>query len=196
MAGNGIREKGRQVMARASAGQIVVGTDGSAAAAAALRWAAAEAGFRGVRLHVVYVRDRYRPEPAPYAQPGESYADDLPVPPETALRQAVHAALGPHLPPDCVLEAAEGLPVHVLLDRAEGARMLVLGSRLAGIRRPDGPTVPLGPVVRDCVRGAPCPVVVVPPGYAESPSPVAGLVSRDAEPGGDSQDLPEAEPGG
>ena len=139
VAGNGIREKGRQVMARASAGQILVGTDGSAAAAAAVRWAAAEAGFRGVRLHVVYVRDRYRPEPAPYAQPGESYADDLPGPPETALRQAVHAALGPHLPPDCLLEAAEGLPVHVLLDRAEGARMLVLGSRLAGNRLRTGP---------------------------------------------------------
>jgi nucleotide-binding universal stress UspA family protein len=55
-----------------------------------------------------------------------------------------------------------GLPVHVLLDRAEGARMLVLGSRLAGNRRPEGPTVPLGPVVRDCLRGAPCPVVVPP----------------------------------
>ena len=184
------------MMARTSAGHIVVGIDGSEAAAAALRWAAAEARSRGVRLHVVYVRDRYRPEPAPYAPPGDSNGDDLPAPPETALRQAVHAALGPHLPPDCLLEAAEGLPVHVLLDRAEGARMLVLGSRRAGIRRPDGPTVPLGPIVRDCVRGAPCPVVVVPPGYAESPSPVAGLVSRDAEPGGDSHDLPEAEPGG
>jgi len=137
--------------------RILVGTDGSAAAAAALRWAAAEARSRGVRLHVVYVRERYRPEQAPYAQPGESYADDLPGPPETALRQAVRAALGPHLPPDCLLEAAEGLPVHVLLDRAEGARMLVLGSRLAGNRRPEGPTVPLGPVVRDCLRGAPCP---------------------------------------
>jgi nucleotide-binding universal stress UspA family protein len=157
------------MMARASAGRIVVGIDGSAAAAAALRWAAAEVRLRGVRLHVVYVRDRYRPEPAPYAPPGESYADDLSVPPETALRQAVHAALGPHLPSDCLLEAAEGLPVHVLLDRAEGAHMLVLGSRHAGIRRPDGPTVPLGPIVRDCLRGAPCPVLVVPPGYAESP---------------------------
>ena len=180
-----MRQKGRRVMmARASAGQIVVGIDGSAAAAAALRWAAAEARSRGVRLHVVYVRDLYRPEPAPYALPGDSYADDLPVPPETALRQAVHAALGPDLPLGCLLEAAEGLPVRVLLDRAEGARLLVLGSRLAGIRRPDGPTVPLGPVVRDCVRGAPCPVVVVPPGYAESPaSPVAGQpCSRPGEP--------------
>ena len=127
------------MMARASAGQILVGIDGSAAAAAALRWAAVEARFRGVRLHVVYVRDRYRPESAPHAVPGDSYADDLPDPPETALRQAVHAALGPHLPSDCLLEAAEGLPVHVLLDRAEGAHMLVLGSRRAGIDGLPGP---------------------------------------------------------
>ena len=72
-------------------------------------------------------------------------------------------------------------------DRAEGAHMLVLGSRRAGIRRPAGPTVPLGPIVRDCLRGAPCPVLVVPPGYAESPaSPVAGPLSRD--PGGTTSD--------
>jgi hypothetical protein len=95
--------------------------------------AAAEARFRGLQLHVVYVRDRYRPESAPCASPGDSNGDDLPVPSETALREAVHAALGPHLPP----------------------------------------------------------------GYAESlASPVAGPVSRDAEPGGDSRDLPEAEPDG
>ena len=181
------------MMARASAGQILVGTDGSAAAAAALRWAAAEAGFRGVRLHVVYVRDRYRPGRA-YAQPGESYADDLPVSPETALRQAVHVALGPHLPPDCVLEAAEGLPVHVLLDRAQGARMLVLGSRLAGNRRPEGPRSrsARSSGTACAARHAPswwCPPATLNP-RARSPG------SRDPEPGGDSQDLPEAEPGG
>ena len=113
------------------------------------------------------------------------------------MRVAVHAALGPHLPPDCLLEDAEGLPVHVLLDRAEGAQMLVLGSRHAGTRQATGPTVPLGPVARECLRGAPCPVVVVPPGYAESPdSPVAGPVSCDEGPDGDSQDLAGAEPGG
>ena len=44
-------------MARASAGRILVGINGSPAAAAALRWAAAEARSRGLRLHVVYVRD-------------------------------------------------------------------------------------------------------------------------------------------
>ena len=148
---------------RASAGRILVGIDGSAAAAAALRWAAAEARSRGLRLHVVYVRDRDDQELAPYAPLGDSTGDDLPVPPETALKLAVHAALGPHLPLACLLEAAEGLPVHVLLDRAEGAQMLVLGNSRPGTRRAGGPTDPLGPVARDCLRDAPCPVVVVRP---------------------------------
>ncbi len=166
-----------EVEARASAGRILVGIDGSAAAAAALRWAAAEARFRRLRLHVVYVRDRYDPEPAPYAPPGSSHGGDGPVPPEAALRLAVDAALGPHLPPDCLLEAAEGLPVHVLLDRAEDAEMLVLGnSRTGGVgaRRAGEPMAPLGPVARDCLRGAPCPVVVVRVGDVTAPaSPVA-----------------------
>ena len=118
--------------ARASTERILVGIDGSAAAAAALRWAAAEATFRALRLHVVCVRDRDDPELAPYAPVGENNGDNQRVPPETALRRVVHAALGPHLPPGCLLEAAEGLPVHVLLNRAEGAQMLVLGNSRPG----------------------------------------------------------------
>ena len=164
---------------RASAGRILVGIDGSAAAAAALRWAAAEARVRGLRLHVVYVRNRDDPELAPYA-PLADGTDDLRVPPEATLRLAVHAALGPDLPPGCVLEAAEGLPVHVLLDHAEGAQMLVLGNSRpggTGARWPGKPMAPLGPVARDCLRGAPCPVVVVRPGYAEAP---ARFVARPA----------------
>ncbi len=150
----------------ASAGRILVGIDGSAASAAALRWAAAEASVRGLRLHVVYVRDRDDPELAPYAPLDNGDGDEPPVPPETALKLAVYAALGPDLPSACVLEAVEGLPVHVLLNRAEGAEMLVLGNShpgVTGARRAEGPMAPLGPVARDCVRGALCPVVVVRP---------------------------------
>jgi nucleotide-binding universal stress UspA family protein len=152
--------------APASAGRILVGIDGSAAAAAALRWAAAEARVRDLRLHVVYVRDPDNPEVAPYAPLGNSNGDEPPVPPETALKLAVHAALGPDLPSACVLEAAEGLPVHVLLNRAEGAQMLVLGNSHPGglgAHRAEGPMAPLGPVARDCLRGALCPVVMVRP---------------------------------
>jgi nucleotide-binding universal stress UspA family protein len=168
--------------ARVPAGRILVGIDGSPAAAVALRWAAAEARFRGLRLHVVYVLDRRHSGPAPYAPPG--HGGGLRVLPETALALAVRAALGPDLPPDWLLEVAEGAPAHVLLDRAQGAEMLVLGSSRPGsarTRQEAGPRAPLGPVARDCLRGAPCPVVVVRPGCAESvASPVTRQVSRDA----------------
>ncbi len=172
------------MMTRAWIGRILVGIDGSAAAAAALRWADAEARVRGLRLHVVYVRDWDNLELAPYAPLGDG-TDHLRVSPETTLRLAVHAALGPDLPPDCVLEAAEGLPVYVLLDRAEGAQMLVLGNSRpggTGARWPGKPMTPLGPVARDCLRGAPCPVVVVRPGSVEAPARLAARpVGRAAE---------------
>ena len=107
----------------------------------------------------------------------------------------MHAALGPDLPPGCLLEAAEGLPVRVLLDRAEGARLLMLGSRRgdpaagrpAAPARLDRPGVPARRAVPR--RGGT-------PAMRNPASPVAGRVSRDAEPGAGSQDLPEAQPGG
>jgi nucleotide-binding universal stress UspA family protein len=66
--------------------------------------------------------------------------------------------------PSAHFELVDGLPVRVLLERARGAAMLVLGStrsaRLADA--PVGkPQAPLGPVARDCLRAAPCPVVIV-----------------------------------
>lgn len=100
----------------------------------------------------------------PYVPLGDSNGDDdPPVPPETAQKLAVHAALGPHLPPGCQFEAAEGLPVHILLDRAEGAQMLMLGNsrpKTVRARRPGRPIAPLGQIARACARRA-MPVVVV-----------------------------------
>ena len=48
-------------------GRILVGTDGSPASVAAVRWAGREAQLRGMRVHVVYVRDMRRSSPAHYA---------------------------------------------------------------------------------------------------------------------------------
>ncbi len=53
---------------------------------------------------------------------------------------------------------AEGRPVPVLLRHADDALLLALGRRLPGAGAPPG----LGPVARDCVRNAHCPVVTVP----------------------------------
>jgi len=51
----------------------------------------------------------------------------------------------------------DGLPARVLLELCEGADMLVLGtaSDTAGAPRS------AGPVIRACLRRAPCPVVVI-----------------------------------
>ena len=54
-------------------------------------------------------------------------------------------------------EIAEGLAARVLLDHAQDADMLVLG-RTA--HSPD-PYRGAGPVIRVCLRSAPCPVVIM-----------------------------------
>ncbi len=48
-------------------GQIVVGVDGTAASAAAVRWAILEARLRQARVHLVFARDHGRRSRAPYA---------------------------------------------------------------------------------------------------------------------------------
>ena len=48
-------------------GQIVVGVDGTAASAAAVRWAILEARLRQASVHLVFARDHDRRIRAPYA---------------------------------------------------------------------------------------------------------------------------------
>src|ERR1700744_2673013 len=68
---SGYREKGGNMAPRPPPipGRILVGIDGSPASVAAVRWAGREAQLRGMRVHVVHVRDRrlaspsYRPPP-------------------------------------------------------------------------------------------------------------------------------------
>jgi nucleotide-binding universal stress UspA family protein len=145
-------------------GRIMVGVDGSPASMAALRWASVEARLRDMRLHIVYVRDR-KPAVSPhYAWPGASRGAAGCAGRESALRALIDDALGSAARPAVQLEFADGLPARVLLDRAAGAAMLVLGSTRSGglDAAPVGkPAAPLGPVARDCLRAALCPVVIV-----------------------------------
>ena len=172
-------------------GRILVGIDGSPASVAAVRWAGREAQLRGMQVHVVYVRDRCLPTPhyAPQPRVGESAPG--PAAGET-LQAVVREALGTQPPAGVQTEVADGLPARVLIDRSVGAEMLVLGSTSPGGTRAGGqpaPSVParapLGPVARDCLHAAPCPVVVVRSGDAPAQpgaAPSAQASSIGAQP--------------
>src|SRR5580693_7707866 len=71
---SGYREKGGNMPTRLhpATGRILVGIDGSPASVAAVRWAGREAQLRGMRVHVVHVRDRRLPTPSYAPQPRAS----------------------------------------------------------------------------------------------------------------------------
>jgi len=144
--------------------RITVGVDGSLASVAALRWALDEARCRKMRLHIVYVRNNKAVIPAHYAPSRDSHGVAHCAGQESALKSLIDEVLGSDAWPVVQVEFADGLPARVLLDCAAGAAMLVLGSSRSGglDAAPVGkPRAPLGPVARDCLRAAPCPVVIV-----------------------------------
>lgn len=141
-------------MDEASAGPIVVGVDGSPASMAALRWAASMAAAQSCELVAVGV---WEPHPmASYAPAAGPNADERERA-EHALTAAVSDVVAA-VPAVRVRQVpAAGLPARVLLHQAEGAGLLVLGThRHAAAFSPAA-----GAVALACLRGAPCPVVVV-----------------------------------
>lgn len=123
--------------------RVIVGVDGSSAAAAALTWAADEARLRNAELVVWTIRQRGESEAATSAvteQSSSSYAD-----------------LTAGYPLD--LRQGHGDPATELVAACADADLLVIGSRgrsaLAGLL--------LGSVSKTCLAHAPCPVVVVRP---------------------------------
>ena len=154
-------------------GRIVVGVDGSAASAAAVRWAVREARLRHAAVHLVCACDSNARQRAPYASwswvthEGERHA-------AAAASLAAAAELArPQLPPGrLATELTHKPPVRALLDRAAGAEMLVLGS--TRVARGSGqPPHAIGPVARDCLSLAHCPVVVVAPDEQSPGNPPA-----------------------
>lgn len=169
-------------------GRILVGIDGSPASVAAVRWAGREAQLRGMRVHVVHVRDRRLPTPSYAPQPRVSGPGETGPAAGETMRAVVREALGPQPAAGVQLEVTDGLPARVLIDRSVGAEMLVLGSASRdGAGGPATPSVqrrtPLGPVARDCLHAAPCPVVVVRPGDVPAgtePAPASVPEARSA----------------
>src|SRR5512135_756786 len=111
------REKvGNMAVQISPTGQILVGTDGSPASVAAVRWAGREAQLRGMRVHVVYVRDMRRPSPAHYAPQPRAAEGTGPAAGESTLRQVVREAFGAQSE-GVQMELADGPPARILLER-------------------------------------------------------------------------------
>jgi nucleotide-binding universal stress UspA family protein len=136
--------------------RLVVGVDGSAESASALRWACREASLRGAEVHAVHAWEAS-------CHPAASYAVSA-----QARRVDFDALWRSMLPEDIQgvrihTEVATGLAARVLLERCEGADMLVLGTA----SNEPGASRSVGPVIRACLRRAPCPVVVISHGQTE-----------------------------
>jgi nucleotide-binding universal stress UspA family protein len=132
--------------------RIVVGTDGSEGARAALSWAVREAARREAALEVVTVVD---------LQP----IDDIHYDHEQVLAGAVRRAEEDLARIDTspvavgvTTSSAIGSPAMVLCDRARGADLLVVGSRGRG----GFASLLLGSVSQQVAHHAPCPVAIVP----------------------------------
>jgi nucleotide-binding universal stress UspA family protein len=105
-------------------------------------------------VHAVHVREEHCHSLASYAVPALSTADDVPAGIDDFVR-SVKADQPPGV--EVRVEEVDGLAARVLLDRCAGADMLVLGTSgdVPGALRS------AGPVIRACLRRAPCPVVVI-----------------------------------
>lgn len=150
--------------------RIVVGVDGSAESVAALRWACREASLRGAEVHAVHAREAPCHSMASYAVPSQARPDDVDI---DVVWRAVMPDLVPGVP--VRTETVEGLAARILLDRCDGADMLVLGT--AGDS--PGSLRSAGPVIRACVRRAPCPVVII--SAAQDPLPRREAAAVGAE---------------
>ena len=153
--------------------RIVVGVKRSAAALAALRWAAAEARLRRTTLHVVHTW-----EPAARAA---SYAvvGDRPASGQERhyaqgnLGAIMRAAFGAEPPAGVSVEVAEGMAERVLAHRSRDACLLVLGAAAdAGMAGR-----PAGPVIRACMRSARCPLVIITAAVGAPPPVVSASVA-------------------
>ena len=151
--------------------RIVVGVDGSVESVAALRWACREASLRGAEVHAVHVREERCHSIASYAVAALSTRDDGSIDIDDLVR-SVQAGQAPGI--EVRVEEVDGLAARVLLDRCVGADMLILGTSST-----PGELRSAGPVIRACLRRAPCPVVVI--SAAQDPMQRRESAARPAE---------------
>jgi nucleotide-binding universal stress UspA family protein len=145
--------------------RIVVGVDGSPESVAALRWACREASLSAAEVHAVLALEAACHRVASYAVPAPRQLSGSWGAAREVLRESVGEAVGLFPGVTVRTEITEGLAARVLLDHAAHADMLVLG------RTSHGPDLyrGAGPVIRACLRAAPCPVVII--SSADAPAP-------------------------
>lgn len=139
----------------ATGGRLVVGVDGSAGSAEALRWAARYATRMHATIDAVIA---WRP-PVTYGWAYETDEWHPEIDAEKTLTAQVDQVFGAQRPPNLRLVVREGHPAQVLIEASKGAALLVVGSRGHG----GFVGLLLGSVSANCAERAPCPVVVVHP---------------------------------
>ncbi|MHC1557860.1 universal stress protein [Actinomycetospora sp. C-140] len=156
---------------------VVVGVDGTAHGAVALREALLEAARRGARVLAVSAWDRRELTPDDFSG-GHVHAPDDRRVREQRTREWVDEVRAGVPDLAAVPVDVEVIPGHageVLVERAHQADLLVVGHRgRAGLA-----SVALGSVGLTCLLHAPCPVLVVPAiGAALRPPPEAAATAR------------------
>jgi nucleotide-binding universal stress UspA family protein len=132
--------------------RIVVGTDGSAGADRAVRWAAEQAELRGASLEVICARH------LPWRTVMDYHLEErLEEEAEHVVAQARQLVTKEHRTLPVRTTVALGPPAPELVKAAEGAEMLVVGSHGHGVFR----GAVLGSVSLHCVAHSPCPITVV-----------------------------------
>ena len=105
--------------------RIVVGIDGSACSADALRWALRIASTTGAAIDAVIAWELPIMYGMGYLPSDYQPAKDA----EKVVTETVDAVLGTTRPSGMRLVVKEGGPAKVLLEQSQGAQMLVVGSR-------------------------------------------------------------------
>jgi nucleotide-binding universal stress UspA family protein len=133
---------------------VVVGIDGSPAAAEALEWAVAEARLTGARVEAIYAWD---PSPLVAAGPPQSDWRPLRHDAERHAIELVRRVIDPDEGVEVVPRMLIGRAAEVLVDASVDADLLVVGSRgVAGLE-----SIEAGSVSHHCLAYAECPVVIV-----------------------------------
>jgi nucleotide-binding universal stress UspA family protein len=138
-----------------AARDLVVGVDGSLAGDVALVWAMAEAARTGTAVHVVAA---WHWRPVHGTVVAATTAESLREWTERMVGGAVAGARAAHPEVPVTATVVEGDAAHVLTHSALDGDLIVLGTHRHGRIH----QAVLGSTIEQCVRRAPCPVVVVP----------------------------------